>query len=289
METFDLWGGAAPAKRRLALEGPLDPGTDAARRAAIVVAAELKVQGAPIETAQAIVQEMPFTPGNTPERKVRRQLIRSVRWAYNPPDGQPVLTGCCRDTRPHCRTQTARLRQVFEPYCDEECERSCPMLRASRNPVGSLHGTPYEPIIVSDIWTNSGGGFGTNGERVYALIAGLAVVSGTDKIRVSSRFLTMKLEGRITSSQIRRILKKMGECGLVPLLYRPTALRHVPALTLEEIVSLEKRLGVYGAHDANIREARRESDDYLSWLAEVQSPLDDVALAAWDPSPQGGE
>jgi hypothetical protein len=271
------------AKRRLAAEGPADAGTDAARYAAITVAAELRLHGLSEEEAWAVVREMPFTTGSTPRHRVKKQLRRSVAFAYHPPDGQQILSGCCQDPRPRIGTATGRtLRPTFAAYCDEECARTCPMLRAIRNPGGALAGTDYEPLDLSDVWTH-GTGLGLAGRRVWRTLALLALARGTDEIEGASRYVCLKLEGALGDRHIRTLLARMHALGIVTLLNKRTALRRVHVLDTDAVVELEVRLGVAGRRDANIRHARTQTDTFRDWLAER---LDrhgdpDAAIAAW--------
>jgi hypothetical protein len=277
------WARMPLAKRRLAVEGPTAVGTDAARHAATAVAAELRLHGVTEEEAWAVVREMPFTTGTTPRHKVKKQLRRSVAFAHHPPDGQEILSGCCQDPRPRAGTMSGgTLRRTFAAYCDEECARTCPMLRAIRNPGGALAGTVYEPLDLSDVWTH-GTGLGLAGHRVWRTLALLALARGTNEIEGASRYVCLKLEGALGDRHIRTLLARMHAHGIVTLLNKRTSLRRVHALDANAVAELEERLGVAGKRDANIRQARSQSDAYRDWIAELFERHNDPenALAAW--------
>jgi hypothetical protein len=137
------------AKRRLIIDGPTMPGTDASRMAVIAIAAELRLRGVSEEdTRTYILSRLElFATGTTRGRSLVRQLERSVRFAYAVDTSAPILSGCCRDPRPRAGgPATGKLRQTFEAYCGDACERVCPLLRRIRNPGQTLHGPPMKTL-----------------------------------------------------------------------------------------------------------------------------------------------
>lgn len=270
------------AKRRLIVEGPTRPGTSAARMAAIAIAAELRIQGVSEADVLAYVTSRLelFETGSTVGRQLARQLERSVRFAYHPPNGEPILSGCCRDPRPRAGgAATGALRASFEPYCDEECKRVCPLLRTILNPDRSLHGTPYEALEGSSLWLQ-GGGLGEVGRVATQLIAAKALALSTTDVQASSRYLCLKSGGRWSARHFRRALAALDRHELISLLDKRTGLRRLLPRDQEWIESLEARTGVAGKRAAHIAEARKESDGYLDWLADEAAKRG--VLDAWD-------
>ncbi len=274
------------AKRRLAVEGPLLPGTNAVLLGSIAVAAELRLQDVPQDVAEEIVLKMPLEATSTnPVRRLRKQQRRGVAFAYHPPDGQAILSGCCRDPRPRTGNHsTSSLREQFVGYCDDDCEATCPMLRAIRSPDRALWGTPHEPVVRSNLWVQ-GGGLGAAGRDVYCLVAAQAIVRGTEEVQASSRYVTMKLDGLYSDRHVRRMLSALDTHGLITLRRKRTGLRRVETVSSEDLVKLEEHLGVAGRRSQNVKEARLGSDAHADWLAEDFKRHNDLsaALAAWDP------
>ena len=273
------------AKLRLAQEGPTEGGTDAARTAAVAVAAELRLLDISEQDALALVtKHMPYIPGATPHSRVIRQLARSVRFAYRAP--APILSGCCRDPRPHSGNHgTGKLRAAFAAYCDDECARTCPMLRGIKNPERTLLGTLYAPLDQSSIWLH-GGGLGNAGHTAFRLVALLALASGTEDVQASGDYLCMKSNGAYSASHLRRVLKRLHEHQVVTLLERRTGLRRIHAHDEAWIADKERELNVAGVRERNIADARRHSDEYHDWLARALSTTgDEEAIAVWDPEP----
>jgi hypothetical protein len=273
-----VWQGFPPAKKRLAVEGPTD--TSEVFWAALTVASEARANGATEEEALALVRSMPL---QNDSHRHRTQTERAARFAYAKP---LLLSGCCRDTRQRSGSNaSARLRAAFEPYCDEECERVCPMLRAIRNPSRSIAGTPYEHAHRSNLWAH-GGGLGPTAKLAYELLALLAVAHGKDELQASQRYLCLKSDGAYDQRTFGKALTRLQAARLVTLLDKRTGLRRVHAPTPDEVEAIEQERGVANRRQANVAEARKESDYYQDWLAQELTALGDVdALEAWNPSP----
>jgi hypothetical protein len=157
------------------------------------------------------------------------------------------------------------------------------MLQAIRNPSRSLAGTPYEHAEASNLWVH-GGKLGQAGRLAYQLLAQLAVARGTPEVQASARYLCLKSDGAFDARTFGKMLTELGRAGLVTLINKRTGLRQVHAPTLEEVAALERERQVAGRRQANIAQARRESDDHQDWLAHELSNLsDDDAMSAWDP------
>lgn len=275
------------AKQKLATHGVTAAGTDEARFAALVVAAELRLQGVSEDDAQRTVARMPVL-GASPPRRLLRQMQNSVNRAYTA--DPPFLSGCCRDPRPRTGSAfTSKLRGTFAAYCDDECARTCSMLRAIRNPDRSLLTTPYEPLERSNLWLN-GGGLGNAGQLAFRLIAQLAVALDTTDVQASGNYICMKSNGAYSPQHLRKALGKLHDEGIVTLLDRRTGLRRVHARDETWIAAKEQELGVHGKRERNVAEARKHSDEYRDWLArELASFAEherDDALAAWNPAPE---
>lgn len=263
------------AKKRLIVEGPTAAGTAASRMAVVAVAAELRLYGVSESAALAYVTSRVrlYETGTTRGRNLTRQLERSVRFAYHPPNSEPILSGCYRDPRPRAGgAATGALRATFAAYCDHICERACPLLRSIRNPGRTLSGTPYEPLDRSNLWLQ-GGGLGEVGRVATQLIAGKVLALGTTDVQASSRYLCLKSAGRYSARHFRRVLATLEKHELIRLLDKRTGLRRLLPRDDEWIADLEARLGVAGKRAAHIAEARRESDGYLDWLADEAANL----------------
>lgn len=86
--------------------------------AVLAIAAELRCAGVAEADALAYVTGNLglFEKGSTHGRALLRQLERSVSFAYNPPDGTAILSGCCRGLSipfPFSPPSGSRLFQVL--------------------------------------------------------------------------------------------------------------------------------------------------------------------------------
>jgi hypothetical protein len=267
------------AKRRLAEEGPPNREPRTATDAAFTLAAELRLRRLPEDAARKLAEAMPGVPPQT-----RRRLAAQVHAAYHPHDGRTILTGCPRDNRPRSGSLgTSRLRETFASYCDEECARTCPILRAIRSPGRTLQGTAYEALDRSDVWAH-GGGLSAAGHTVYRLLATMAVTTGDELVLASANYLCLKSDGTYTPQHIGKMLTKLDRLGIATLVDKRTGLRRVRALDEEAVLALERELGVSGKRQANIAEARRRADAYLAYRAELDDPEE-----AWNPAPRDTE
>jgi hypothetical protein len=284
-ENLTRWRRMPLAKRRLAAEGPIEPGHIAARRAAMILAGECRRQGIPFDVAVHVCINIPFATGSTPRRRVTKQLARAARYGYYPQNGQTLLTGCCRDQRP--RSTSGSLRQTFAPFCDGACAESCEALRAIRFPAIELDESEYAAIDQSNLFLH-GGGLGRVGHDVWRRLAQLALRDDDRKVTATGSYLFHKLDGIYTERHVRAALRSLEKVELAALLHEEPQSRtwHIPALEHEKIAELEKRLGVHGKREANLREARNKKSDYEDWIhAELSRAGQEDELAAWDPPP----
>jgi hypothetical protein len=276
------WEKMPLSKRRLATLGPVGSGQEAARMAAIIVAAECKAAGMTLDVAKRIALEMPFVTGATPRRKVLKQVARAVeRFAYSPPNGQPILTGCCRDPRTGSGAPLGRtLRGYMAPYCDAACAATCPMLRAVRFPSTAIGDTPYKHIDDSDLWQH-GSGYGEAGQFAWRTLALLAELTTDRVVEASATYICQRSGGKYSDDHLRRVLKLMSEDGLVPVIGRSgrTTQRHVPILSLDELRDLERRKGVFGKRASNMRAARACGERYGD--AAYAMLTDEQKIEAW--------
>jgi hypothetical protein len=148
------------------------------------------------------------------------------------------------------------------------------MLRAIRIPERTLSETEYAHIDASDLWM-AGSGYGEAGRQAYRQLAMLALLDPKRQVTATSTYLCMKLEGRYTDDHLRKVLRRMSDDDLVPVVEKNgnRVLRHVPVLSPEELTELERRLRVAGKRRSNVREARRKQNEYHDY---VRAALADV-------------
>ena len=263
----DTWRKLPLAKQRLAAEGPLETGHGAARDAVLIVAAELRLHGVTENTAAQAVQAIPLadTPGK--QRHMRRQFPEFVRWAYNPPDGLPVLTGCPKAPRHSNMTGMSRLRERFAPYCDDACGRTCRIRRACNAPATALIESPFENVWNSTLWVR-GAGLGPGGRDVYEVVAALAANSPDheEPVQAASRWIATRLGHIVGQSNVRDLLKKMDSLGLVTCEDRRQGLYRVRPLTDGQIAQLEAHLGTAEKVAERQRDVEREWLGHREWL-----------------------
>jgi hypothetical protein len=263
------WTNLPLAKRRLATEGPVESGHAAARDAALVVAAELRLHHVAEELALHVVREMPLLDLPGKQRHYRKQFPKFVRWAYAPPDGRPLLTGCPRSPRHSEQSGVAHLRDRFAPYCDNDCARTCRIRRASHVPAAALPDSPFEPVWNSSIWVR-GGGLGAAGKDVYEILAALATTSpdASSPVWAASRYLATRLGHIVGQSNVRTLLRKMDSLGLVTLEDARRGLYRVHTLTEEQVADLEAFLGTAEKVQERQRDVDREWLAHREWLNE---------------------
>lgn len=279
------WNRMPLSKRRLATLGPLVAGRDAARMTAIVIAAECAAVGIPYDVMLHICLNISFTTGQTNRHRVVRQLPQAAAYGYEPPNGQPILTGCCRDPRTSSGAlMGVKLRSYMAPYCDGACAASCPMLKAVRTPGQSIMDTDYRHIVESDLWMY-GSGYGQVGQAAYVQLALLASLATDRTVEATASYMTLKLDGQYSLVAVKRALRKLHDDGLALIVgyneRRPKRL--LPVLSPEALEKLETRLGVQGKRAANVREAQREPSRYGEMMFEMLS--DEDKLEAWNPAP----
>jgi hypothetical protein len=258
------------AKLRLLREGSDQVGRHAARHSAIVIAAELRLLGVSEKDALPAVLEMPFSPGTTSERKVRGSFADAVRFAFHPPDGRVILSGCPAVARlGSTRSPASTLRRMFECHCDESCERTCPILRRARDPESVIAGSPFATVYRSSLWVSgTGAKLGAAGREIYAHVAALSATHPGVPIRASSRWLSVRCGCRYSDRRIRDVLKRFHELGLVTLTNRRLGCRLVELRPDEWVAALEDELGTRREADARYHNALRQRDDYLRYLNE---------------------
>jgi hypothetical protein len=278
---LERWKRIPLSKRRLAVCGPLQAGQEAARMAAIILAAECAAAGIPLEVALHLCMEIAFTTAQTGRRKVGKQLPKAAQFGYQPPNGRPILTGCCRDPRTAARSALGtKLRGYMAPYCDGACAASCQMLKAVRYPEQSVMDTDYAHIAASDLWLY-GSGYGQVGRQVYEQLALLATLTTDRIVEATASYMTLRLNGTFSLVAVKRVLRKLHDDGLAVVVSHSErrARRLLPVLTPEALTALETRLGVQGKRAANVREAQREPSRYGELLYEMLT--DEEKLAAW--------
>jgi hypothetical protein len=259
------------AKLRLLREGSDQVGRHAARLSAIVIAAELRLLGVSEKDALATVFKMPFSPDSTPERKVRASFADAVRFAFHPPDGRPILSGCPGSARlGSTGSPASTLRRMFECHCDESCERTCPILRRARDPESVIAASPFAAVYRSSLWVSGGTGakLGAVGREVYAHVAALSASHPGVPIRASSRWLSVRCGCRHSDRRIRDVLKRFHELGLVMLTNRRLGCRLVEVRSEEWVAALEDELGTRRETNARYVSVLRQRDDYLRYLNE---------------------
>ena len=276
-----LWERIPLAKQRLAHEGPMISGRRAAMDSALVIAAELRLQGVSEPVAQEACQHLCFSADSTPARLVRRQLRDSVRFAYAPRDGSPILTGCPASARVSTTGSPARsLRNVFAPYCDAQCCATCGILRSRRDPASVVLASSYRHVYTSSLWAR-GAGLNLIGRDLYARLAALAVAAKGDTVRASSRWLNGQTGHLHDSAHVRRVLKRMEQIGLITLLDRKTALRVVHVRPKSWVRRQEESLGTWRTRERNRQSDRRDQDAYLDYLCEWDDRDELVAGTGW--------
>ncbi len=273
---LDAWKRMPLAKRRLLTDGPLTPGRDAFRLAVVAIAAELRLQGVEQEAAEGICAGMPFTEGATPRRKVVKSVKTWVQWAYHPPDGQPILSGCPRTGRTSGSERSSRLRSTFADHCDTACAQSCPAMRLHAMPELALIGTAYEATLLSRIWmSKKAGGLGPEARQVYAILASIAVVERSEKVHASSGYVCRRLGGEWPAATLRRRLTRLRHHGLIKTLNKHTGLHWIPPLSDEALAALEDTLGVNEAARWNVIEANwdslRKAELWPTWEPEDEA------------------
>jgi hypothetical protein len=279
---LDGWNRMPLSKRRLAALGPLVAGREAARLAAIIVAAECAAQGIPYDVALHLCLNLNFTTGQTPRRLVVRQLPSAAEFGYAPPNGRPILTGCCRDPKPRSGAPLgSKLRSYMAPYCDGACAASCPMLKAVRNPEQAVADTDYRAVAESDLWMHQRG-YGQVGRLAYEQLALLATLTTDQIVPATSTYVAMRLGGQFNHEVVRRVLKRLSEDGVAPVVETVDQVphRHVPVLTVDDVRALEQRLGVRGRRASNLRAISRERSRYGDELYEMLS--DEEKIDAWN-------
>lgn len=275
-----VWTKIPLAKRRLLAYGPLSPGRASFQTACVVIAAELALHGIEQEVAVTACEDMPFTADTTPREKVLKSVAAWVKWAYHPPSGTPIMSGCPRSGRTSGGVDTSRMRDSFRAYCEGGCQMTCSSFRLNAMPELNLVGTAYESAIISHLWmpVQSAGGLGSEARRLYAIIASMAVAEGSDKVRAASTYLIRRVGGDMSSRTVRHHLAKLKQHGLIRTLNKHTALIYVPPLSDDQLSRLLAQLGVHDAARWNViaanHESLRKAEEFPSWdLDEAKEAL----------------
>jgi hypothetical protein len=276
------WDRMPLSKRRLATLGALEAGTDAARSTAIIIAAECRAQGMPFAVAEKVASAVAFTTASTPRHRVLRQLPNAAAWAYEPTNGEPILTGCCRAPgagETSGLQSPSRLRSLMAPYCDSACAASCPMLKAIRQPREAIAETEYAPVAASSLF-QAGGGLGEAGRLAYQFLALAASLNPERQIAMSANYLVHKSGGQFSRQAFSKALRALNDVGLATVIGRDetrTYVRIVPVLDQVAIDVLERKLGVSRKRQFNINDARRDTKRHADWLLSLLA--DDTAWA----------
>jgi hypothetical protein len=282
-----VWERVPLAKRRLASLGPLDVGRAAMGDAVVIVAAELRAQKVPEDVALVVCLAIPFETDSTPAGKVRKSVGDWVRWAYNPPDGKPILTGCPGAARhTGIAAPTGRLRGRFSGYCDAECKRTCPIRSATLTPALVLVGSDYSPILGSTLWT-SRMGLGATGKAVWERVAAMAVAADSENVLASQRFLTIKMDGQFPNRTIGNALTNLETAGLVTMKNPRTGERTIHVRGAKWVADAERARGTRAGATANIHTASRESVDYMLYLNQWED--EEELLAGCGPADESDE
>ncbi len=272
-----VWGRIPLAKRRLALEGPLDAGTEAVKSACITLASELYTQGVEQDVARTACLAMPFTTGTTSRRDVERQIPRFVAFAYRKP--LPLLSGC-----PTVSESPSPMRNSFSGYCDAECQATCLIRRARTAPEAVLVGTDYYETLISPLWLSGRQGGVKPAKQVWTLLASMAVMDQNEEIQASIGYLVNRMKGTIPYQTLYRQTRLLRDHRLLVLTNSREGVYCVPALSHDELSELEGRLGVdfeasWNAKDARLRQLRRNEEwptfDLAVELAGGVEPLTD--------------
>jgi DNA-binding transcriptional ArsR family regulator len=258
------WRKVPLAKRRLIVEGPLDRDHPGIFDAALIIAAELRLQGVPEDVALEVVRAMPLDVPPQKQHRERRQFPKAVNWAYNPSDGIPVYTGCPRGERHSGAPQTSRLRQRFERYCDDDCAKTCRIRQGGAIPAAVLIDSPFWNVLQSSIWAKLGPG----ARLVYERLASLAALNpdGAERpVWAARRYLAGKLGYTIPQSTITDHLAKLRSLGLIDLVNKRRGHYIVSALTDAQVNGLESFLRTSRLVKQREQEAKLETLAYSEW------------------------
>jgi hypothetical protein len=262
------WRKIPLAKRRLIAEGPLDRDHAGIYDSVLILAAELRLHDVAEEDALAVALTMPLDVPPGKERRERRQFAAAVRWAYNPPNGVPLLTGCPRATCHSGAPDRSRMRSRFAAYCDDACAKTCTIRRGSAAPQVVLVDSPFWNVISSSLWADRG--LGPEGRAIYELLAALATVSPDPDAPVwaSRRYIAGRLNYLVSQTTITRRLAVMRSLGLATLANKRRGLYTVHRLSDEQVEELEAFRGTSEKVAERQRDAERESLEYAEWTFE---------------------
>lgn len=260
------------AKRRLIAEGPGEDSALALFDTLLIAAAEARQQGLSRTAAEKVARGTNVDGiGQQKARKQLRGLSNTVGRAYELRNGQPLLTGCPRDPAHSGNAGLSRLRSRFAPYCDEDCARTCPMLRAVSAAGAVLAMSRYDAIWRSTLWTTGARlGLGPSGKLVWEKTAIVALATEDGIVETSQRYIAAKLGDNISHRTVGKKLKTLHDLGLVTF-DRTNGLRTVHALNVEQVRALEENYDTARIVTARRQAREQESEEYAVWLEEMPS------------------
>ena len=151
--------------------------------------------------------------------------------------------------------------------------RRAPRSGLNAMPELALMGTAYEPTIMSKLWmSGKAGGLGYETRQVYAILASMAIMERSEKVRASGTYLTRRLGGEWPAVTVRKHMAKLREHGLITTMNKHVALHWIPPMSENALAALLVKLGVNEAAKWNVIEANwdslRKAEEWPSWDAE---------------------
>jgi hypothetical protein len=243
-----VWQKMPRSRQRLITEGPAQHGREAVQTAVIVLASELRLHGVGEEQALDWITTSLPDDYNHRGNDAQRLYSSAVRWAYKA--DPPILIGCPKPADSH------KLRPVFAPYCDADCQQSCPIRQGRQVPEVALINSPFEPLLVSTIWAN----LGMTARELWRVMASLAVVRQENYvIAASTRWLVLRMNNVIPKASVERHHRRLVELGLVRVISAPKGLKQVIPLTERQVEELERKLGT------DVQTAQRKARIVNEW------------------------
>lgn len=260
-----VWRRMPLAKQRLFLEGPTTSGHNGLISAVTTLAFELRLHGMSLEEVATALQDIPFTPGTTPEWRARKQIPAVVAWAFGEPQR---LSGC-----PQTSSGYSKMRDSFADYCDATCRASCKLRQSVLAPEALVADSEYRHVLESLVWMSGRqSGLGEGPRRVWIILASMTVLQQTEQLTVSTAYLTHCMRGSIPYSTLARHLKTLRDIGLVE--YLGKGRYRLPCLARAEVEKLEKKLGCdYEARWNRIAanyNSLKKAEEWPTWDAFVE-------------------
>jgi hypothetical protein len=180
---------------------------------------------------------MPFSPGATPEAKVRRTFADRIDFAYS----RRILTGCAHTPNP------IPLVRVFADYCDAACAIS-----TSSRPVSQrIDASPFAAAYRSSIWI----ALSPLARLVYECLLVCSLDAPGRAIPAAASWVAGFLHHRHDRRAVTRVLADLERFGLVQRPDRRTHHRVVVSLTRNQVAQLELRHGTLVARERNRADA----------------------------------